>query len=216
VNEIIQIFIGSMVVAFSGALAPGPMLTIVISSVSEKGFWSSFFIVAGHSILELFLVIGFVLGIFNYLNNPLLLKIIGVLGGVVLFFIGGNILYSVLKNKVKINFKSTNNMTSIDKKFMGIYMLKGVVVSVINPYWYIWWFSIGMAFLIKSVKFNVNGISSFFVGHISADFIWYMFVGFLISKGRGFLSQKVYKGILILCSLFLFYMGIKFIVDFIS
>ncbi|GAH67265.1 unnamed protein product, partial [marine sediment metagenome] len=50
-NEIYQIFIGSMVVAFSGALVPGPMLTLVISSVAKKGFWTSFFIVVGHSLL---------------------------------------------------------------------------------------------------------------------------------------------------------------------
>jgi len=80
-NEIYQIFIGSMVVAFSGALVPGPMLTLVISSVAKKGFWTSFFIVVGHSLLELVVVISFFFGILKYLDNPFIAKIIGILGG---------------------------------------------------------------------------------------------------------------------------------------
>ncbi len=62
-DEVYQIFIGAMLVGFSGALVPGPMLTLTISSVAEKGFWTSVFIVIGHSILELMIVIAFLLGI---------------------------------------------------------------------------------------------------------------------------------------------------------
>ena len=95
----------------------------------------------------------------------------------------------------------------------GIIILKGILVSLMNPYWYIWWISIGAAFIIKSVKFDLGGVTAFFTGHISADFIWYFFIGFLISTGRRFFNQKIYNGILIACSLFLFYLGIRFIVD---
>ena len=73
--------------------------------------------------------------------------------------------------------------------------------------------TIGAAFMIRSVKFEIVGVSSFFVGHISADFIWYLFIGFLISTGRKFFNQKVYNGILIACSVFLFYLGVRFIID---
>lgn len=213
--ELIEIFIGSMIVAFTGALVPGPMLTVVISSASENGFWSSFYIVAGHSILELILVIGFVIGFFRYLDNPLVIKFIGIAGGIILFFMGANMLYSSVKNKIKIDFSSIQkNRKNITGKFTGLYMLKGIIVSVINPYWYIWWLSIGAAFLIRSVKLNFPGISSFFIGHIGADFIWYMFIGFLISRGRNFFNQRIYRVVLILCSLFLFYLGAKFIIDF--
>ena len=70
-NEMVEIFFGAMVVGFSGALVPGPMLTLVISSVAEKGFWTSFFIVVGHVILELVVVAAFFLGLLRYLENPL-------------------------------------------------------------------------------------------------------------------------------------------------
>lgn len=212
-NEIYQIFIGSMIVAFSGALVPGPMLTLVISSVASKGFWTSFFIVVGHSLLELIVVISFFLGILKFLDNPLITKIIGLLGGIFLLYIGIDIIVSIFKKKFIIDFKSVLKQRTITGKSTITVIFKGILISLMNPYWFIWWISIGAAFLLKSVKFNIAGISSFYIGHISADFIWYLFIGFLVNTGRKFFNQKIYNGILIACSIFLFYLGTRFIVE---
>ena len=116
--------------------------------------------------------------------------------------------------KIKLNFDTASNKNRIDGKNTFIIVGKGILISLANPYWYVWWLSIGAAFMIKSVKFSFAGVSSFYVGHIIADFIWYLFIGFIISSGRRFFNQKVYIGILIACSLFLLYLGVKFIVDF--
>lgn len=212
-NEVIQIFIGSMVVAFSGALTPGPMLTLVISSVAKKGFWTSFFIVLGHSLLELVVVIGFFMGILKFLDNPLTARIIGILGGVFLLYIGIDIIISIFRKKFVIDFKTVLKKRTISIKSGGTAVLKGIIISLVNPYWFIWWISIGAAFLLRSVQFNITGVSSFYIGHISADFIWYLFIGFLVNSGRRFFNQKIYNGILFACSIFLFYLGIKFIIE---
>lgn len=212
-NEIFQIFFGSMIVAFSGALVPGPMLTLVISSVAKKGFWTSFYIVVGHSLLELAVVICFFIGILKFLDNPLIAKIIGVLGGIFLLYIGVDIIVSIFKKKFTIDFKSALKQETITGKSTIALVFKGILISLMNPYWFIWWISIGAAFLFKSVKFNFAGVTSFYIGHISADFIWYLFIGFLVNTGRRFFNQKIYNGILISCSIFLFYLGIKFIIE---
>jgi len=212
-GELVEIFFGAMVVGFSGALTPGPMLTLVISSTAEKGFWTSFFIVVGHALLELLVVAAFFLGLIRYLENPLIARMIGVVGGLFLLYLGVDILVSVARRKFRIDFKSMIEKRTINARSTGIIIMKGILVSLMNPYWYIWWISIGAAFIIKSVKFDAGGVTAFFTGHISADFIWYLFIGFLISTGRRFLNQKVYNGILIACSVFLFYLGIRFIVD---
>src|SRR3972149_8273938 len=212
-NEVYQIFIRAMIGAFSGALVPGPMLTLVISSVARKGFWTSFFIVVGHSLLELVVVIGFFLGILKFLDNPLIAKIIGLLGGIFLLYMGIDIVVSIFKKKFTIDFKSVLEQRTITGKSTMTVIFKGILISLMNPYWFIWWISIGAAFLLKSVKFNITGISSFYIGHIRADFIWYLFIGFLVNTGRRFFNQKIYNGILIACSIFLFYLGIRFIIE---
>ena len=103
-GELFEIFFGAMVVGFSGALTPGPMLTLVISSTAEKGFWTSFFIVVGHALLELLVVVAFFLGLIRYLENPLIAKIIGIVGGVFLLYLGVDILVSVIRKKFLITF----------------------------------------------------------------------------------------------------------------
>jgi threonine/homoserine/homoserine lactone efflux protein len=213
-NEILQIFFGSLIVAFSGALVPGPMLTLVVTSVAQKGFLTSAYIVIGHSILELAVVISFYFGILKYLGNPIVIKIISALGGAFLLYMGISIIVSVIRKKVKFDLEASKLRNNLGTKNSLIIVGKGILISLANPYWYIWWLSIGAAFMIKSVKFSVGGVSSFYVGHILADFIWYLFIGFIISTGRRFFNQKVYIAILIVCSLFLLYLGVKFIVDF--
>ncbi len=213
-NLITEIFFGSLIVAFSGALVPGPMFTLVIKSVAEKGFWSSFFIVVGHSILELLIVISFYLGILKYLDNPLTVKIISITGGFFLLYMAISIIVSVLRKKVKLELGTKNLRNELGTKNTFIIVGKGILISLANPYWYIWWLTVGAAFMVKSVAYGIGGVSLFYTGHILADFIWYLFIGFIISTGRKFFNQKIYITILLACSAFLIYLGVRFIIDF--
>ena len=214
-NEIIQIFFGSLIVAFTGALMPGPMLTLVIASVAQKGFWTSVFIVIGHSILELLIVISFYLGVLKYLDNPLVIKIISIVGGAFLIYMAVSIIVSIARKKIKLDLDAKSIAKNLGTKNTFIITGKGILISLVNPYWYVWWLTIGATFMIKSVQHSFGGVAFFYTGHILADFIWYLFVGFLVSTGRRFFNQKIYIGILIVCSLFLLYLGVRFIVDFI-
>jgi threonine/homoserine/homoserine lactone efflux protein len=213
-NEVAQIFFGSLMVAFTGALMPGPMLTLVISSVAQKGFWTSVFIVLGHSVLELIIVAGFYLGVLKYLDSPLVIKIISITGGVFLIYMSVSIIVSVARKKIKLDLDSKKMAQNLGTRNSFIITGKGILISLANPYWYVWWLTIGASFMIKSVQHSFGGVASFYTGHILADFLWYLFVGFLISTGRRFFNQKVYIGILIACSVFLLYLGIRFIADF--
>ncbi|MDO8885688.1 LysE family transporter [Candidatus Oleimmundimicrobium sp.] len=60
--ELIGIFITSLIVGFSGAIMPGPLLAVTINEVHQRGFWSGPLIVLGHAILELILVVALALG----------------------------------------------------------------------------------------------------------------------------------------------------------
>jgi threonine/homoserine/homoserine lactone efflux protein len=213
-NETAQIFFGSLMVAFTGALMPGPMLTLVITSVAQKGFKTAVFIVIGHSVLELLIVTSFYFGVLKYLDNAMAVKIISVAGGAFLIYMAVSIIVSVARKKIKLDLDSKKITQNLGTKDALVITGKGILISLANPYWYVWWMTIGAAFMVKSVQHSFGGVASFYTGHILADFIWYLFVGFLISTGRRFFNQKVYIGILIACSVFLLYLGIRFIADF--
>ncbi|MBC7333980.1 MAG: LysE family transporter [Actinobacteria bacterium] len=213
-GHLIQIFLSSLLVAFTGAITPGPMLTLVITSVAQKGFWTAVLIVAGHAILELIVVIGFYLGTLKYLDDPVLLKIIGILGGVFLLYMAISMIIGVIRKKIVLCIEDNKSNFNIGIKHTLVTIGKGIIISLANPYWYIWWLTIGATFMIESVTHNTSGVSSFYTGHILADFIWYLFIGFITATGRRLFNQKIYIGILLLCSLFLTYLGVKFIISF--
>jgi threonine/homoserine/homoserine lactone efflux protein len=79
------------------------------------------------------------------------------------------------------------------------------VLSVINPYFYIWWGTIGLAFVSKSLTLGagLGGLLIFYVGHYLADFVWYALISLTVCKGRRFMTDKVYRAIVLICAVLL-------------
>jgi len=50
--NLISIFIISFLIALSGALAPGPLLAVVIAETPRRGFKTGPLVIVGHGILE--------------------------------------------------------------------------------------------------------------------------------------------------------------------
>jgi threonine/homoserine/homoserine lactone efflux protein len=87
----------------------------------------------------------------------------------------------------------------------------GVLVSVSNPYWVIWWASVGAAYMSESLDKGAAGVGSFFTAHILSDFAWLTLVAFVLATGRRIMSRGLYRGILAACGLFLLVLGAYFI-----
>ena len=93
---------------------------------------------------------------------------------------------------------------------LELFVPAGALISVANPYWIIWWASIGMAYLSKSLEHGAAGVSAFFTAHILSDFLWLTFVGFVLASGRRLMSRRTYQGVLMLCGFFLLALGVWF------
>jgi threonine/homoserine/homoserine lactone efflux protein len=87
----------------------------------------------------------------------------------------------------------------------------GILVSISNPYWVIWWASVGTAYMSESLEQGAAGVGSFFTAHILSDFAWLTLVAFALATGRRLMSGGVYRGILTACGLFLLVLGVYFI-----
>jgi threonine/homoserine/homoserine lactone efflux protein len=74
-----------------------------------------------------------------------------------------------------------------------------------------WWATIGLTYLLWSAKLGLTGVATFFASHISADFIWYAFISFIVVKGRKIINDGVYRWFLIICGLALVGLGVYFI-----
>jgi len=82
-------------------------------------------------------------------------------------------------------------------------VISGILMSVANPYWIIWWATIGLGYILYSWQFGLWGIIFFFAGHILADLSWYTFISAAVARGRHFLNDRLYRGLIAVCAGFL-------------
>jgi threonine/homoserine/homoserine lactone efflux protein len=83
----------------------------------------------------------------------------------------------------------------------------GVLASLSNPYWTLWWATIGLGYLVSAARMGIPGITVFFLGHISGDLFWYSAVSYGVSHGKRILSDLSYQRVIRACGVFLLGFG---------
>lgn len=199
------IFLTALFIAFSGALIPGPFLTIDISETVRHGFKAGPLLVTGHAIAELVLVLALVLGLTRVINQEWLTASISLAGGLFLLWMAVGMI------RVGRGSMSPLRPGAVAAISNSRTVLTGILASVLNPTWLIWWATIGLTLVVWAMKQGPMGLVYFFSGHILADFSWYGFVSFLVVRGRKFWGDSLHRGLLIGCGLFLIVLGVYFI-----
>jgi len=204
---IVLIFTTSFVVALSGAMMPGPLLAITISETMRRGFWAGPKLMVGHGILGMALIAALTAGLSEFVKSNLVSIIIGLVGGIILMAMG--------VMTAKQGWGKTT-MPTADPRVSGrsrMVVLSGILGSISNPYWFIWWITLGTIYLLWSLKAGIAGVATFFSGHILADLAWYTLVAFIIATGRKVMNDTVYRGLLLVCGLGLIVLGGYFIMS---
>jgi threonine/homoserine/homoserine lactone efflux protein len=198
---LVTIFATSFVIALSGALMPGPLFTITLSESARRGFSAGPLIVLGHGILELVLVLLLMLGLAPVLQADQVIGTVGLVGAVVLIWMAVGMirtLPSLSLQRLSSDSRSTNPVWA------------GILMSLANPYWTLWWATIGLGYILYAWKLGVAGVVAFFLGHILADLAWYAMVSYTVAHGRRFMSDRSYRVMMGCCALLLLGFGIYF------
>jgi len=185
---------------------PGPLLALTISESARRGFWAGPQLTLGHGILELALIAALAAGLSEFMKNELMPAVVGLVGGTILMGMG---LMTVRRGQQKVTMPTASPGMGQGRMLV----LSGVLASISNPYWLIWWITLGMTYLLWSLNLGVAGVASFFTGHILADLVWYALVAFIIATGRKIMNDTAYRGLLIVCGLALLLLGGYFIIS---
>ena len=201
---VVAIFGTSFVVGLSGAMSPGPLLALDIREAARIGFRAGPYISFGHALLELGVVILLALGLSRLLQQDLVVASIGLLGGAFLLWMG----WRILRYPVQDMLSATAARASFSP---GRPVLGGILVSLSNPFWTLWWATIGVSYMVWALQLGAIGLASFYTGHILSDIAWYSLVAFLVASGRRFMGTGVYRGVMVLCGLSLWVIAGYFI-----
>lgn len=207
------LFFTSLLVGFSGAASPGPVSTFCLSEGARRGFWAGPRITLGHAIIEFAIVVLLAFGLGPVLSQPALTAAIALVGGAFLFWMGVDLTRGALSGKATLSLDPAAEPTGIARMPS---VPAGALMSISNPYWFLWWASVGATYVGIALGFGVLGLVAFYAGHILADLSWNSLLTFLASSGRRVLPAAFYRWLLIVFGIFLvafsvyfFWTGIK-------
>ena len=205
-EEILGFAVTVIIISISGVMLPGPLFVANIFYGVKGGASAGLKMSYGHTVVELPLIILLGFSALSLETIPQFRIIIAILGSIGLFLFAGIQIKSVFKSKTTLT-----NQTKYGPFFAGI------LFSALNPFFIIWWFTIGFKLISDSLfLWSFWGIAILFALHIWMDYAWLTSTAYLSSRGSRFLSNKNYRFFIFGLSLVLIYFGITFITDVIS
>lgn len=186
-----KLFAMAFLTGFSGAMMPGPLLALTIGEVIASGFTAALWIVTGHALLELVLLLLLIAGLRAVLARPQVRGAIGLLGGAALLYMGVAMLRDAMG--VQIGVGSGHGLS------WPRLLLAGVAVSLANPYFTGWWATIGLGQLAQTAPRSPAEYLSFYCGHELSDYVWYALVAALLLGARQALQGAWYHWLIAAC-----------------
>jgi len=190
-------------IGLSGAVMPGPVLAVTITHAARQGFKAGPLIVLGHALLEAALILALVAGLGPFLTKPLISGVIAGAGALILLWMGAGMLRSLPGLRLDLSSGAATSAGPVRD---------GVLLSLANPYWTIWWATVGLGLIAMAMESGLGwwGLLIFWLGHISSDLAWYSFVAAVVSKGRRFINDKIYRVVVGVCAVFLVGIAVYF------
>ncbi len=195
-----------IIITASGALAPGPLFFVTISHGIKTGMKSGIIFSIAHTIVEFSLVMLLALGLLSVSNEPFVRIIIGVAGGAVLIFFG----IFQIRSSLLFNPRSEDYEVKDTKSLLVL----GLALTGLNPYFIIWWLTIGANLIFVSLEIaGIFGVLFMYVCHVWVDYVWLTLLAKLAKRSNRVLNQKWYRILMIIFGIILIYFGFSFVVD---
>lgn len=184
-------------ISLSGVMLPGPLTAATIA----KGYQdknAGILIALGHAVIEFPLMALVYFGFAHFLTSPETKRVVGLAGGLMLVFLGLMMLRAIRKAPGEAADLPYNSFVT------------GIIMTGGNPYFFLWWATIGVALIANAADFGVYGLLLFAVVHWSCDLVWEQFISMSVFKTRHLWTQKVQRIVFGVCALVLVGFGAWF------
>ncbi len=189
-----------LVISLSGVMTPGPVFAVTVAK-SYKSRLAGILIALGHALVEIPLILLIYFGFARFFQDELVQLILSVLGGTVLIWLGIGM------------FRARTRVIGMSKDLPYNSVVAGVVTSALNPFFILWWATIGSMLIMKSLEFGTTGFALFIPVHWVCDLVWLSFVSILVYKTQSIWGRKFQEGLFITCSLLLVGFGAWFLIS---
>lgn len=192
--------IQAILISLSGVMAPGP-LTVVVVGKGARSPWAGALIALGHGIVEFPLMALIVVGLAPILRHQTVSAAIGLAGGAVLLWMGWGLLRSLRGPAPEAEEREASPLVA------------GVLMSAGNPYFVVWWATVGATLVLGAWEFGLWPLVLFGVIHWSLDLIWYFVLSSASYRGVRLLGPRFLSGVSLAAGLLLLFFGVRFVLD---
>jgi len=206
--EISKALLLGFTVGLTGALVPGPMLFATIEVSLKKGWLAGPEVVFGHILVEFVLSVLILFGAASLIGSGTISSI-SVIGGLSLVVFG---LLTVKGAKAAASAGVSSGPSGL--KLTSNPVALGLITSVSNPYFWIWWLTAGSALVLKENELGILISVSYLLGHWAADIGWFTAVSGSFSRGKALFSGRTHEMILYVCGGFLVIFGLYFMLNY--
>jgi threonine/homoserine/homoserine lactone efflux protein len=208
-SELAGITLTWWLISLSGVLMPGPVSAVAISEGARAGFVAGPLITVGHAAAEIVMLGILAVGLAQVLTQPAVIGAIGVLGGLVLAWMGWGIASAAWRDAVALPRGEV-----VPARARLSLIRTGVLTTVGNPYWLLWWLTVGASYFVLFSRFGwIALVVVFYAGHAMLDLAWNSFLALVVGSGRGRIPPGVYRVVLGGCGVFVMVMSGYFLIS---
>jgi len=189
----LPILLSVVVISLSGVMQPGIMTAMTIAK-SYKSPWAGPYVALGHAVIEIPLILLIYFGFAQFFQNTVVQLVLSILGGGMIIWLGISM------------FRARTEVVHGGKDLPYNAVTAGIITSVLNPFFWVWWAIIGSMLVMKFHDFGTTGLMAFTLTHWLCDLVWLSLISFLIYYTQtlwGRWAGKVQEVIFIICSLLL-------------
>ena len=200
-TENLGLFLLSVVgISLTGVMAPGP-LTAAILTKGYRDKNAGVKIALGHGVVELPIILLIYFGFASYISSPEVKRIVGIIGGAMLIFMG------------IMTFRAMKRTTGEPADLPSNSLSTGVILTGANPYFLLWWATVGLALITGATMFGIVGLIVFIIVHWSCDLVWSQVLSMTVFKTRHLWTIKIQRIILVICAIVFIGFGVWFCVS---
>ena len=187
------------VISLSGVMAPGPVTAATIA-IGARNRYAGILVAIGHGAFEFPLMFLIILGVGRLLKLAETQIVIGLVGGALLL---------VMAVQMLISLKTAGGAQAKHNRDRPV--LAGVILSAGNPYFLLWWATVGLTYTTRAREMRVIVFVLFSVVHWLCDCIWLGALSWASFKSWGLLGEGGRRIVLLICSAALLVFGLIFI-----
>jgi len=197
---LLTFLVEAVFISLSGVMAPGPMTAVAMGKGSDYPHTGALLAV-GHGIIEFPLMVSILYGFGVLLSRDGVKAGIALVGG--LFLLGMAI--GMFRGIKRADARVATTLRSP--------VVAGIALSAGNPYFLVWWATVGATLVTRSIELGLLGFVLFALLHWMCDLVWLEALSFLSSKGQRVFGRAFQRGAFALCGGMLLFFGGKFLFD---